>query len=141
VYGGDPPPFHVDLAAIPLPSIPARSTEEEATRALLRELRVQLKQDNMYKGSKLELMDCFGVKLSALAQRAIFVDAGCLVAPKPSRPTAVVIDDRSKKGKAGGKRQKGSLEVATPPRRTARSRSTTKRMCVPTHHDADEGYE
>ncbi len=44
-----------------------------SVQALVREYRTQLKQSRLYKGSKLELMDIYGVKTSELSAWPFFV--------------------------------------------------------------------
>ncbi len=46
---------------------------QAATRALIRELRVQLQRSGRYGGSKLELLDQFNVKMSELSCWPIYL--------------------------------------------------------------------
>ncbi len=74
-YGENAPNFDDDERQERFGQLQSSHQRMRATQALLRELRVQLKKENRYKGSKLEFMDHFGVKLSELSDWPFFLGA------------------------------------------------------------------
>jgi hypothetical protein len=77
-----------------------------AVQALVREFRMQLKRDRLYKGSKLELMDIYGVKTSELSAWPFFVGE------IDARPLPKGYYDKKSTIRLLHKRQRGEKKVA-----------------------------
>ena len=74
-YGENAPNFDDDQRQEGFGQLQSSHQRMRATQALLRELREQLKREHRYKGSKLEFMDHFGVKLSELSEWPFYLGA------------------------------------------------------------------
>ena len=72
-FGDEAPKFDDDQRQASFAQLQASHRVLLAVQALTRELRTQLEQRGQYVGSKLELMDIYGVKLSELSAWPFFV--------------------------------------------------------------------
>jgi hypothetical protein len=73
VYGDNAPNFDDDQRQKQIGQLQPSHQRMRSTQALLREMRVRLRQNNRYKGSKLEIMDHFHVKLSELSEWPLYL--------------------------------------------------------------------
>jgi hypothetical protein len=131
----------MSASAPPHPNIPQILHSEHAIRAMVSGFRASLKGGNMYSGSKLELMDRFGVKLSSLASRPVFFDVGkTSIAPPPkaTQKKEPNVNSSKKRSAPSGSKSEQSGGKSSPSKITGTRKSS--RNLRPPNRGADEGY-
>lgn len=142
VYGKKAPPFHAESTAELLFDTVAQMQVRRAIRTLVHALRPLLQSSGHYCGSKLELMDEFGVVLSSFANHPVVFSLHPVdrVVPVVLSVVASGGNQQEHMPKVPWKKKKVEIAVVMPPTSSplpSRARRTRKQ----TKHDSEEGYD
>lgn len=142
MYGTAATPFHAKADNEALFDVAKQMRIRRATRALVCALRVQLQLSGCYRGSKLALMDEFGVTLSVFARDPVVFSVNAASRRHYTRRKQFAAPKKQTEQKTKVSRKKKKVDdvavelptVTTPPAHVRRMRKKTK-------HISEEGYD
>lgn len=123
-YGSSPAAFHHDEEQVPVFSLRVHSEEQQVRRLLLERLSKSLKDRKAYDGSKIALMEKYGVSLSVVASDVLLLSVEGLASPastcvrsqshaKPAKKPKKAAASRNKSARAAEKKSRGRKNART----------------------------